>query len=102
MRQFSQKTHPDHVAGNLVCGLPAGWPTHRVGVTLTDPASHKELPGKRPPRPLFRPAKRGAEGASKTVVTDYRIAGPGCATRNPVGWGAPQTPRAPLLLGATA
>lgn len=37
--------------------------------------------------------RKGAIGfADKTIETDYWIAGPGDATRNPVGRGQPQTP----------
>lgn len=49
---------------------------------------------------LCRLAKPGAMGAGKTLVTDYRFAGPGCATRKPIGWGKPQTPL--LARGASA
>lgn len=102
MRRNITKSCPGRMAEDPACGLPAGSPAHRAGVIIAEPANHEELTGKAPRRPLYRPAKRGAEGAGKTVVTDYRIAGPGCATRNPVGWGEPQTPLAPLVWGATA
>lgn len=39
-----------------------------------------------------RSAQRGIEGAGKTIGTDYRFAGPGRATRKPVGKGRPSTP----------
>lgn len=43
----------------------------------------------------FGAVRRPAGIAGKSIVTDYRFAGPGFATRKLVGWGIPQTPRAP-------
>lgn len=105
MRWNSTRTCSGLVAGPSACGLPAGSPAHRAGVILAEPASHEAPAARAPRRHLCRPAMRGTGGAGKTVVTvvtDYRITGPGCATRNPVGWGEPQTPLAPLVRAATA
>ena len=43
-------------------------------------------------QPLYRPTKGGAAGAGKIIGTDYWLAGPGRATRKPVGRGVPRTP----------
>lgn len=102
MRRNIPKPCSGPVAGLSACGVPAASPALRARVILADPADHEPLAGRARRRPLCRPAMRGAEGPGKTVVTDYRIAGPGSATRNPVGWGKPQTPLAPLVRGATA
>lgn len=43
---------------------------------------------------------RGAKGARKTVVTDYRFVGPAFGTHKPVGWAGRQTPPAPKVASA--
>lgn len=45
-----------------------------------------------PIQPICRPTKGGARGAGKIIGTDYWLAGPGRATRKPVGRGVPRTP----------
>jgi hypothetical protein len=45
-----------------------------------------------PIQPIYRPTKGGAAGAGKIIGTDYWLAGPGRATRKPVGRGVPRTP----------
>lgn len=71
----------------------------KSGVVTSAPLNREDA-SNAPQEGFCRPAKRGAEGAGKTLVTDYRFAGPGCATRKPVGRGEPQTPF--LALGASA
>lgn len=89
------------VAGASFCGITAGPLAHRASVVVAAWASWRKVAGAGR-GPLCRPAQRGAEGAGKSVVTDYRFAGPGYATRKLVGWGGPQTPLSPLARGATA
>lgn len=48
----------------------------------------------------YRLKVRGAKGANKTVVTDYRFVGPACGTQKPVGWAGPQTPQAHKVASA--
>jgi hypothetical protein len=73
-----------------------------------EPQTHNQISSARytcsgwPLSTVCRPPKGGAEGASKTLVTDYRFAGPGSATRKPVGWGEPQTPLTSRHREATA
>ncbi len=50
--------------------------------------------------PLCRPAQQGAGGAGKILVTDYRFAGPGFATRKLVGRGTPPNPPTPVGVSA--
>lgn len=80
--------------------------TRKGGATYPNPTtckSRRRVPGTapaarvgsrrwRPTRPICRPTKGGASGASKIIGTDYWFAGPGRATRKPVGRGDPRTP----------
>lgn len=77
-----------------VCGIPAVNPALHAGSYLAD-ASSENLVSFRPNGLVCWPARRGAKGAGKIVVTDYRFGGPGFATPKHVGWAGPQTPQAP-------
>lgn len=92
MRQFFIVTR--RLQRRSVCGVPAAKPVPSAGSHLAD-ASSGNLVSSEPNGLLCWPAKRGARGAGKTVVTDYRFGGPGFATPKPVGWAGPQTPQAP-------
>jgi len=91
MRHFSTKSLPSLMAGQ-VAGLRGGTPPHRADILVAQPSDRKRLAGEVPRWPVCWPVKRGAKGAGKILVTDYRFAGPGFATRKPVGWGGPHTP----------
>lgn len=101
MRQSIKNTVAAPPVGPVPCGLSLGEPAPRARA-LAKPLNPRIAADWAQRRPLCRPAQRGAEGAGKTVVTDYRFTGPGYATRKPIGWGEPQTPPAPRFGGATA
>jgi len=82
------------------CAMRAGSPQHCGVVVITAIAAPERFLAHGSTDPFCRPAKRGGKAASKTLVTDYCFAGPGCATHKIVGWGRPQTPPAPA--GAAA
>lgn len=94
------KICPGLMAGSSARALRAGLSQHCDIVIVADIAAPKIVQAHGSIDPFCRRATRGAEGAGKTLVTDYRFVGPGCATHKLVGWGQPQTPPAPA--GAAA
>lgn len=84
----------------IACALRAGPPQLCGAVLNAALAAQESFVDRGSSDPFCRPAERGGKAASKTLVTDYRFAGPGYATHKLVGRGHPWTPPAPA--GAAA
>lgn len=90
----------ERIAEASACAIRAGAPQHCGGIIVADIAAPDMNQSHGSFDPFCRPAERGGKAASKTLVTDYMFAGPGCATHKLVGRGHPWTPPAPA--GAAA
>lgn len=100
MRHIRTENSLPSDAEEPICFWQAHSPQHCGGIVIAELSAPEIFLAGGSIDPFCRPAKRGAKGAGKTLVTDYCFVGPGYATHKIVGWGRPQTPPAPA--GATA